>query len=99
VTYANPTERQAIISGLRALADFLERTPDVPAPKYTDVLVFPPDDMPDTGKRREVDVIASHIGSGIEITSYLHHYQTSRQFGPVAYRAVAIPDDAHNKEQ
>jgi hypothetical protein len=98
VTYANPTERQALISGLRALADFLERTPDAPAPKYTDLLVFPPDDMPDAAKRREVDVIASRIGSGIVITSYLHHYQTSRQFGPVTYRAVAIPD-AHNKEQ
>jgi hypothetical protein len=94
VAYANPAQRQALISGLRALADFLERNPDVPAPKHTDVLVFPPDDMSDAGQQREVDIIASRIGSGIEITSYRHHYQTSRQFGPVAYLAVAIPSDA-----
>jgi hypothetical protein len=91
VTYANSAERQAFISGLRALADFLERNPEVPAPKYTDVLVFPPDEMPDAEQQREVDAIASRIASETEITSYRHHYQTSRQFGPVAYRAVAIP--------
>jgi hypothetical protein len=98
MTYANSTERAALVSGLRALADFMERNPDVPAPKYTDVYVFPPDDMPERGRRREVDVIASRIGSGIEITSYCHHYQTSRLFGPVAYRAVSIPDDASKGE-
>jgi len=42
MTYASPPQRQALISGLRALADFLESNPDVPAPEYTDVLVFPP---------------------------------------------------------
>jgi hypothetical protein len=98
VTYANSAGRQALISGFRALADFLERNPEVPAPKYTDVHVFPPDDLPDAEQQHEVDIIASRIGSGIEITAYRHHYQTSRQFGPVAYRAVAIPSDAR-KEQ
>jgi hypothetical protein len=98
MTYASPAERRVLISGLRELADFLERSPDVPAPKYTDVLVFPPDDMPGTAKQHEVDVIASRIGSGTEITSYARHYQTSRRFGSVEYRAVAIPSDA-DKEQ
>jgi hypothetical protein len=95
--YANPTERQAFIAGLRALADFLESSPDVPAPPYTDVLVFPPG-ISDTGKRQEIDVIAARIGSGTEISPYRNHYMTSRQFGPVEYRAVAIPAD-ENKEQ
>jgi hypothetical protein len=97
MTYADPTERQALISGLRALADFLESNPDVPAPAYTDVLVFPPS-APDGENRREVNVIASLIGSETRTYSSHRHYATSRQFGPVEYRAVAIPAD-ENKEQ
>jgi hypothetical protein len=97
MTYANATERQALISGLRELTDFLESNPEVPAPKYTDVLVFPPH-ASDTEDRNEIDVIASRIGSRIEISSTHHHYVTSRQFGPVGYRAVAIPSN-ENKEQ
>ena len=30
MTYANPTQRQELITGLRSLADFLESNPDVP---------------------------------------------------------------------
>ena len=97
MTYANATERQALISGLRELAGFLEGNPDVPAPAYTDLLVFPPGTSDDE-KRREVDVIASLIGSGTETSAAYHHYTTSRRFGPVEYRAVAIPAD-ENKEQ
>ena len=98
MTYASITERQALIAGLRALADFLERNPDVPAPKYTDILVFPPHDAPDSERRREVDVIASRIDSGIEISPYRRHYTTSRRFGPVEYKAVAIPSDADGEK-
>jgi len=97
MTYANATERQALIYGLRALADYLESNPDVPAPTYTDVLVFPPS-ASDAEKQREIDVIASRIGSGTQTYSSYRHYQTSRRFGPVQYRAVAIPAD-ENKEQ
>jgi hypothetical protein len=35
MTYANATERLALISGLRELAGFMEGNPDVPAPAYT----------------------------------------------------------------
>ena len=97
MTYANAAERQALISGLRELASFLEGNPDVPAPAHTDLLVFPPGTSDDE-KKREIDVIASLIGSGTETFSSYRHYQTSRRFGPVEYRAVAIPAD-ENKEQ
>ena len=90
MTYASPSQRQALISGLRALADFLDSNPDVPAPEYTDVLVFPPP-APSAEKRREIDVIASLIGSVAATFSSYRHYRTSRRFGPVEYRAVAIP--------
>jgi hypothetical protein len=97
MTYANATERQALISGLRELTDFLESDPDVPAPIYTDFLVFPPC-ASDDEKRREVDAIASLIGTGTETSSSHRHCQTSRRFGPVEYRTVAIPAD-ETKEQ
>ena len=97
MTYANAAEREALISGLRELAEFLESNPDVPAPAYTDVLVFPPS-ASDDEERHEVDVIASLIGSGTETSAGYRHYTASRRFGPVEYRAVAIPTDA-NKEQ
>ncbi len=97
MNYANPTERQALISGLRQLAGFLENNPEVPAPTFTDVLVFPPH-VSDAENRTEIDVIASRIGSGTKTTSSRRHYETSRQFGPVEYRAVAIPSDG-NKEK
>src|SRR5260370_10676427 len=96
MTYANLTERQALISGLRALAGLLESNPDVPASVYADVLVFPPH-ASDTENHSEIDMIASLIGSGTEISSYRRHYTTTRRFGPVGYRAVAIPAD-DNKE-
>lgn len=91
MSYADTTERQAFIAGLRELAEFLETSPDVPAPEYgTDVLVFPPS-VSYSDKKREVDVIASRIGSET-MTSRGGHYSASRRFGPVGYRAVAIPD-------
>jgi hypothetical protein len=92
MTNADSIERQALISGLRELADFLESNPDVPAPAYTDVLVFPSSATHEES-RREVDVIASLIGSGTRTYSSQLHYATSRQFGSVEYRAVAIPAD------
>lgn len=97
MNYANAIERQAVISGLRELADFLETNPEVPAPTFTGVLVFPPY-VSDAENRREIDLIASRMGSGTETSSTRRHYVTSRNFGPVEYRAVAIPSD-ENKEQ
>jgi hypothetical protein len=97
MTYANPTERQALIGGLRELAGFLKDRPEVPAPKYADVLVFPPH-ATDTENQSEIDRIALLIDSGTEISPYRRHYTTTRQFGLVGYRAVAIPAD-ENEEQ
>jgi hypothetical protein len=99
MAYADSTERQAFIAELRTLADFLESNLGVPAPKYTtEVLVFPPF-ASDDNKRREIDLIASRIGSRTK-TSRSGHYMASRRFGPVEYRAVAIPaDQTRGKEQ
>jgi hypothetical protein len=97
MTYASEIERQAIISGLRELADFLEENPEVPAPKYADVRVFPPR-ASDAENQSEIDMIAALIGSGTEISHFGRHYKTTRQFGPVGYHAVAIPEDEKREQ-
>ncbi len=90
--YANDQERARLIAGLRDLADFLDQNPQVPAPRYTDLFVFPP------GGERRGDV----RGSRRHRRADRHHGQRrttarpaitarSRYFGPVQYRAVAIP--------
>ena len=89
MSYANPEERTALIGGLRALADYLESNPEVPAPCYTDVYTFPPD-RACTEMRAEVDVIADLLGSQARETAGHEHYTTTRSFGPVEYRVVAI---------
>lgn len=89
MTYADSTQRAALIGGLRALADYLESNLEVPAPTYADVLTFPPaGDWP--AMHAEIDVIASRL-TVIARTSGGGHYVASRSFGPVEYRAVAIP--------
>ena len=48
MNHADSTERAALISGLRALADYLESNPEVPAPAYPAVHTFP---SPATGRK------------------------------------------------
>jgi hypothetical protein len=95
--YASYDERGRLIDGLRAVAQFLHDHPDIPAPRWADVLVFPPDG-PDEEKRAEVDVIASRIGAETS-ESTGGHYSCSVSFGPVEYRAVAIPGNPATGKQ
>ena len=90
----NPEHRARLVTGLRALAEFIESRPDVPAPWSAGVMVFPPGGS-DTEKRAKIDAIASRIGTEGHFT-HGGHYSASRWFGPVEYRAVAIPHDNDN---
>jgi hypothetical protein len=87
--YASTTERLELIAGLRALADFLEENKAVPAPKSADVMVFA-DQGADHAARNEIDNIAILIDAVADEGAW-GHYRASRDFGPVEYRAVAIP--------
>jgi hypothetical protein len=89
MTYANANERTALISGLRALADYLDSDPEVPAPFHTDMLTFPPDNDWQA-MCTEIDTIAARLGVTGRKTAG-GHYVASRSFGPIEYRAVAIP--------
>src|SRR5689334_23044413 len=88
--------RTRLIAGLIDLAVFLESHPDVPAPSWADVFVFPADGTDDE-KRAEIDAIAARIGADA-IKSEGGHYSASLDFGPVQYRAVAIPNRDENGE-
>jgi len=91
MTYADPGRRCDLIIGLRALADFLEDSPQIPAPYCVDVLVFPPN-APGQDGRAEIDRIAVLADARIDDrTAEYGHYTASRVFGPVEYRAVFIP--------
>jgi len=91
--YANAIDRERFTAGLRALAEYLESKPDVPAPRHgASVLVFPLHGSNEE-QRAEIDVIAARINAEpCKIVS--GHYGVSRFFGPVEYRAVAIDHDA-----
>lgn len=97
--YANPEERARVIAGLRDLADFLDRNPQVPAPRFTDLFVFPPSGS-DVEMFAEIDVIAALIGTTASVAdSPAGHYSAVRDFGPVQYRAIAIPHSARHEDE
>jgi hypothetical protein len=97
IYYANSEERAGLSAGLRDLADFLDRNPEVPAPRRIDVLVFPPEGT-SAEMFAEIDVIAARIGTkASDVGSPAGHYSAVRGFGPVCYRAVAIPEIADDE--
>jgi hypothetical protein len=95
--YANSKERAGLIAGLRELANFLDQNPQVPAPRYTDLLVFPPRGT-DAEMFAEIDRIAEQIAVTARADDGpAGHYIAYRDFGPVQYRAVAIPQAARDE--
>jgi hypothetical protein len=96
--YSSSEERARIIAGLRELADFLDQNPNVPAPLSTVVYVFPPGGS-DAEMFAEIDAIAESIGAtASDADSPYGHYSTVRYFGPMQYRAVAIPHSARDDQ-
>ena len=97
--YVNSDERAALIAGLRELAEFLDRNPQVPAPRYADLLVFPTKGT-DAEMFAEIDVIAEQIGTTARRNDTADgHYIAYRDFGLVQYRAVAIPHSARRENE
>lgn len=94
--YSNPEGRAGLIAGMRELAEFLDKHPQVPAPWRAEVLVFPIHGT-DAEMFAEVDAIAELIGAtASDADSPAGHYRAIRDFGPVQYRAVAIPNPARD---
>ena len=96
--HANSQERGRFTAGLRELADFLDQNQQVPAPWRVDVLVFPAEGA-DAEMFAEIDAVAAHIGvPATDADSPRGYYSAVRDFGPVQYRAVAIPHSARDDE-
>ncbi|MEV4838612.1 hypothetical protein AB0K05_29205 [Nonomuraea sp. NPDC049486] len=87
-------DRTALIHGLIQLAAFLQANPDVPTPRGVTVHHFTPN-ADDDQMRAQLDHLAALLGSDIDAGG--GHYGTSRFFGPVEYRAVAILADARTQ--
>jgi hypothetical protein len=93
----NSRERERLIAGLRGLADFLEENLEVPVPRQVDALVFPAEGS-DAAMFAEVDAIAELLDTtASDADSPRGHYSAVRNFGPVQYRAVAIPHHARTE--
>ena len=93
-TTTDPAIRQAFITGLRDLADYLDQHPAVAIPEHgTDILLSAA--SADGGGCAQVDYFARQLGVPVENElAYSGHYRAVRSFGPVGYRMVAISDHA-----
>src|SRR2546427_426565 len=88
----DPSTREAFITGLRDLADYLASHPAVPVPPYgTEIHLCA--SSADDGGCTQVNRFARQLDATVE-NSLAHsgHYEAVRSFGPVGYRMTAISD-------
>ena len=72
----------------------MPRTRASRSPIYGTTILLHLDDA-DCGGREQIDSLAAEYGQPVQDdTDECGHYTTEKSFGPVAYRAVAIPDAA-----
>ena len=90
----DPNVRQPFVTGLRDLADYLDRHPAVAIPAHgTEILLSAA--SADDGGCAQVDYFARQLGVPVENSlAYDSHYRAARSFGPVGYRMVAISEAA-----
>ncbi|MEV0660813.1 hypothetical protein ACIBI3_11395 [Actinomadura luteofluorescens] len=89
--YADTYQRLRLITGLRTLAEYLEANPEVPAPCGTELMVFVQGS--DHAQRIEIDRVARLVGTRLFVPdSFSRHYRVTRNFDPVAYSVIAIPN-------
>jgi hypothetical protein len=88
----DPTARASFITDLRALADFLDRHPAIPVPRYGEDVTLHAAST-DDGGRDQVNHIARLLGAAItDETASGGHYRAERAFGQITYGIVSIPD-------
>ena len=91
---ANQTEhRNAVVDGLRALADFWSENPDMPVPRYPELTVNVIA-ASDEEERAEVDRIAGILGVTPTLNATETHYRAQATFGPLEVTVVAITEQA-----
>jgi hypothetical protein len=87
-----PLHRIRVAAGLRDLASFIERNPDLPIPRNVDISLSVIGDD-DKQERDEIDRIAAILGVPATFPYGLHHYRAAREFGPVTFSALAISQE------
>ncbi len=89
--------RRQTITGLRALADFLEANPDVPVAEYgQNFNIFTGHSgLDDTAAVAQVDQVAELLGVSVfDRRDRGGHYSATRSFGRIAYTITHIPTRA-----
>jgi hypothetical protein len=81
--------RQAYITGLRQLADYLDANPGVPVPRYGTTILLLTRLAEDGGIAEIVDIAAQLAAPVIDATQDMGSYRTCRSFGSVTYEAVS----------
>lgn len=84
--------RHQVITGLRALADFLEANPGVPVHEYGDTVDFFVREGDDATSAARVDQVAALLDVPVaDDRPTGGHYIASKSFGRIAYRIVHVP--------
>jgi hypothetical protein len=87
--------RAQTISGLRALADFLETNPAAPVDEYGCTFHYFPHEMTDAEGRAVVDRAAELLGvTPSDRTSLGGHYTAAKSFGRIHYEVTHISRQA-----
>ncbi|MFB4311948.1 hypothetical protein [Actinomadura sp. GTD37] len=90
--------RHQTITGLRALADFLETNPAVPVSEYGHDLIITVRNMDDASAAARVDQLAALLGVDVDDdTRRGGHYTATRTFGRITYSVVHIPEQRHRE--
>jgi hypothetical protein len=85
----NNGDRDAVIAGLRELADFLADNPRVMVPRFPSLGLIVRG--PEAAKRRKIaELAAAPLGVPLEDLGQGYH-TAHRCFGPVRYHVTAVP--------
>ena len=85
--------RARLVSGLRALADYLESAPAVPVQPYGVHIVVHAQGT-DSEMKAQVDLVGEILGAPPdEEDPGSGHYEVRQSFGPVTYKFLAISDE------
>jgi hypothetical protein len=89
-------KRDAFITGLRDLADYLSTHPGVPVPVYRGEISVCCADEADYGGSDEVNAAADALAATVSIDDNGTH-STRRSFGPVQYKVFAVSSEAMDR--
>ena len=83
----DPDARDAFITGLYQLADYLAEHPGIPVPGYGTTILLPVDRQ-DDGGREDIDYVAREYLWPVRDEDGC--YETYREFGPVCYLIYSL---------